>query len=443
MEQGPLEGQAVDEDRELLLSVIDLVEKSIYSSMDASHQADEAALAEAIHTASQCNVDIEVRQSAQGDLGILHQQVQDKQQELNRLQGVVDDKTEVNNTKWAEFDSHMQMISPAPACPGLPARTMPALDVFFEKSEYSIWFLAQKASYTVVRDAFKAADADLKDAIHAYDVQKAVRDVQYCDWKSELEAACAAFDTCFSEKSDFYTNTLVPRVTADMNSRIEVKKAGDTVIHQINFLLGAAAEQDTPTIDTSRYQIDFPTLPPRGDCDLAPLDADEWVPTVTCPEASCGLFVESFQKYPGYAGDLNVQGWVTIESIPGSQTTAKQVLRWSLTGLDSRCSVGAGDNVKNGCGIHIHSGTNCQENIGGHFFSDSLNDDPWAPIVYVAGTGSQDETDGVEVISGRSSSDIAGRTIVVHELNGGRIACGVIGTLKANGQEFGGKVCSR
>merc|ERR1719454_2788964 len=119
----------------------------------------------------------------------------------------------------------MQMISPAPACPGLPARTMPALDVYFEKSEYSIWYAAQQASYTVVRDAFKAADQALEDAIYAYDIQKAVRDVQYCDWKTELEAACAAFDTCFQEKSDFYTKTLVPRVTSDMESRIEVKKA--------------------------------------------------------------------------------------------------------------------------------------------------------------------------------------------------------------------------
>jgi len=284
MEQGPIDDHIDNDDRQLLSSVIDLIEKTIYNSMDDSQNTDVAELDAAIQAAASCNADIAHRQSPEGDLGALHAAVQDKQRELNRLQGVVDEKTEVNNTKWAEFDSHMQMISPAPACPGLPARTMPALDVFFEKSEYSIWFAAQKASYTVVRDAFKAADAELKDAIHAYNVQKAVRDVQYCDWKSELEAACTAFDTCFSEKSDFYTNTLVPRVTADMNSRIEVKKAGDTVIHQVNFLLGSAAAQETPPIDTSRYEIDFPTLPPKGVCDLGPLGADEWVPVVSCVE---------------------------------------------------------------------------------------------------------------------------------------------------------------
>lgn len=263
--------------------------------MDASHQADIDELNDAVHRASQCNADVAFRQSPDGDLGILHQAVQDKQIELNRLQGVVDDKTDINNTKYSELVSHMEMISAPPACPGLPARNMPALDVFFEKSEYSIWFAAQQASYTVVRDAFVAADSALEEAIHAYNIQKAVRDVQYCDWKSELEAACASFDKCFTDASVFYTNTLVPRVTADMKGRIEVKKAGDTLTHQIKFLLGDVADQQTPAIDTSRYEIAFPALPPKGLCDLTPVDADEWVPTVDCEEET--LFEESFESF--------------------------------------------------------------------------------------------------------------------------------------------------
>jgi len=271
-----------DDDAALLRQVIDLVEKTIYSSMDASHAADAAALADAVGVAAACNADIAQRQSPEGDLGVLHQHVQDKQSELDRLQGVVDEKTEANNTKWDEFDSHMQHMADAPACPDFPARTMPALDVYFEKSEYSIWFAAQQASYNAVRDAFKAADSALDDAIRAYNIQKAVRDVQYCDWKSELEAACVAFDKCFSDASDHYTNELVPRVTADMNSRIEVKKAGDTLVHQIKFLLSEVDNQETPAIDTSRYELTFPDLPAKGLCDLSPLDADEWVPRPTC-----------------------------------------------------------------------------------------------------------------------------------------------------------------
>jgi len=300
MEQGPVDDHISDDDRQLLSSVTDLISKTIYSSMDDSHDADVAELDQAVKAAEGCNADIALRQSPNGDLGKLHAEVQGKQTELDRLQGIVDEKTEINNTKWDEFDSHMQMISEPPACPGLPARTMPALDVFFEKSEYSIWFTAQQASYNVVRDAFTAADSALQTAIQNYDIQKAVRDVQYCDWKAELEAACAAFDTCFHEKSSFYTETLVPRVTSDMNSRIEVKKAGDTVIHQINFLLGAAATQETPTIDTSRYEIDFPSLPEKGLCDLSPLEADEWVPVVNCVVTTFELMGDGCCRFDGW-----------------------------------------------------------------------------------------------------------------------------------------------
>jgi len=271
-----------DNDAKLLRQVVDLVENSIYASMDSSHTADEAELAAAVAAAASCNAEITGRQSPSGDLGILHQHVQDKQSELDRLQGVVDEKTEANNTKWAEFDSHMQQVSDAPVCPDFPARTMPALDVYFEKSEYSIWFAAQQVKYNEVRYAFTAADSALNAAIEAYNIQKAVRDVQYCDWKAELEAACAAFDKCFSDASDHNTKDLVPRVTEDMNSRIEVKKAGDTLVHQIRFLLSEVDNQETPAIDTSRYELTFPDLPAKGLCDLSPLDSSEWVPTPDC-----------------------------------------------------------------------------------------------------------------------------------------------------------------
>ena len=55
---------------------------------------------------------------------------------------------------------------------------------------------AQKAESAAIADAKKI----LKDTI--------------IDWKNELEAVCVAFDKCFTDASKFYTNTLVPRLTA-------------------------------------------------------------------------------------------------------------------------------------------------------------------------------------------------------------------------------------
>jgi len=274
-----------DDDAALLREVIELVEDAIYGSMDSAHTADVKALNDAKADVDKCNADIVDRQAADGDLGQLQQHVADKQTELDRLQGVVDEKTLANATEWNTFNQHMQMISAPPACPGLPARTMPALDVYFEKSEYSIWFAAQQSAYEAARDKFAAANSALEDAIAAYNIQLAVRDTQYCDWKDELEAACAAFDVCFQTKSDAF-NALVPTVTADMNQRIENLKAGDTLVQQIRFLLGESKTRDTPESDVSRYTIAFPLLGVKAGCDLSVLDSSKWVPVVECASTS-------------------------------------------------------------------------------------------------------------------------------------------------------------
>merc|ERR1719188_2234189 len=271
-----------DDDAALLRSVIDLVETSIYGSMDQSHAADETSLENQIEQIKLCNADIDFRLSSTGDLGQLHQAVGDKQTELNRLRGEMDDANTTRQNEWDKFSTHMSMIREPPACPALPARTMPALDVFFEQSEYSIWFVAAQAAYVAHRDAFVAADEALKEAISAYNLQKARRDTQFCDWRKELEQGCTDFDTCFSEKSKYYTDELTPRVQSDMASRIEAFKAGETLVQQVKFLLAESPTRETPEVDTSRFVVNFPALPDKGPCDLSPLDSAEWVPTPDC-----------------------------------------------------------------------------------------------------------------------------------------------------------------
>merc|ERR1711972_348921 len=148
--------------------------------------------------------------------------------------------------------------------------------------------------------------------------------------------------------------------------------------------------------------------------------------------AGSRMYVASFAPYPDYAGNLKVVGSMTVVSTSGSDTTATQTLTWSLKGTDPTCKANAGDNVANGCGVHVHSGTSCDvaADVGGHYYSSSLSSDPWAPMVYVtAADGTSVEEAGVPVVTGLSTSDILRRVMVVHELaSGARIACGVIGT---------------
>jgi len=271
-------------DQKLLKQVIELMDQSIYGSMNASHAADDKSLASAIADIEQCNTNIANRQAADGDLGLLHQSVSSKQGELNDLQDIVDKKTTANISAWKAFRLHMDLIQPPPKVPEFPSRTMGALDVYFESSPFCLWYDSQQDAYVIKRDKFVAADLALKQAIEAYGLGKAKRDVQYCDWKTELEGACTAFDECYSTKSTFYTNELKPRVKTDMEARIEAYKAGETLIQQIKFLLGTSKTRETPPVSATRYTMDFPPVPSQGTCDLSPLSSSEWVPAVDCWE---------------------------------------------------------------------------------------------------------------------------------------------------------------
>jgi len=273
-------------DIELLEKVIGLIEGDMYGSMKDSHDSDDQNLKDAIAAISACNADITARQSATGDLGLIHQEAINLQIELNRLQGIVDEKTRDNDTKWGEFEQHMLGISDPPACPDFPnPRGMAQLDVYFDRSPYMAWWTAARKPYFEHKRRWEAAHEALKQAISAYDIHKAQRDVKFCDYKTELEAACAAFTQCYETKVDYYTNTLVPRVKTDMNQRIEVFKAGQTLLAQARFLLAHQKTSETPEFSTSRFELNYPEVPAKALCDLSPLSASSWIPPVTCESA--------------------------------------------------------------------------------------------------------------------------------------------------------------
>merc|ERR1711871_26158 len=79
-------------------------------------------------------------------------------------------------------------------------------------------------------------------------------------------------------------------------------------------------------------------------------------------------------------------------------------------------------------GIHIHEGTSCDnaDDVGGHWWSDDL-EDPWTTTTYTS-DASGDAVVSITVTDdelGYDPRDFAGRTVVVHDQNGTRVACGV------------------
>jgi len=89
-------------------------------------------------------------------------------------------------------------------------------------------------------------------------------------------------------------------------------------------------------------------------------------------------------------------------------------------------------NVTNGCGVHIHSGTGCNntEVQGGHYYdADSVAVDPWLLASYLT-TGSDGGTSFVGCIISSTSTednlDYNEKPFIVHGVDGGRLSCGIL-----------------
>merc|ERR1740124_536842 len=84
------------------------------------------------------------------------------------------------------------------------------------------------------------------------------------------------------------------------------------------------------------------------------------------------------------------------------------------------------EGVSNACGIHIHSGKTCDDAsmVGGHYYSDSIESDPWAPITYRAGNAGIAQ--GRAAVKIGVAQDISGRAMVMHDSTGARIACALL-----------------
>jgi len=137
---------------------------------------------------------------------------------------------------------------------------------------------------------------------------------------------------------------------------------------------------------------------------------------------SPAVTVPSFMPYPDYTGPLTVTGSMSIYTIDDVQ-----YMSWNLKGGDHNCGITNLPNgpVSNDCGIHIHTGTTCDNasEVGGHYYSSPT--DPWKMVHYNSYGGKMVQT-GARVNASLSESAILGHAMVVHNLEGGRIACGII-----------------
>jgi len=142
--------------------------------------------------------------------------------------------------------------------------------------------------------------------------------------------------------------------------------------------------------------------------------------------SGCGVIeLPGFQHaemstYPEYEGDMMVTGNVWIEDARPDNVL---IMTLDIEGL----SEGEG-------GIHIHSGTSCETKEGpeGHYWKDGT--DPWKTTPKWAADSSGKPTTRRVIITSSANADdqlynfyeSKGRTIVIHDKEGNRAACGVL-----------------
>lgn len=134
--------------------------------------------------------------------------------------------------------------------------------------------------------------------------------------------------------------------------------------------------------------------------------------------------MDKFVPYLNYTGDLATRGQVDVDGLVSS---AGQSLTWDLSGVDPNCKDGPGEKP-NSCGVHIHAGKSCKEDALGHFFKTT--NDPWKTITYTAKQSSKGyweaQDSKVKVATELTGAEVTGRTFIVHDFEGKRVACGII-----------------
>jgi len=120
----------------------------------------------------------------------------------------------------------------------------------------------------------------------------------------------------------------------------------------------------------------------------------------------------SITTYPGYTGSRTAAGTVTVTG-NGEGYLSTLSLDYSLTGLEPSYAGG----------LHIHTGTTCDDKdyVSGHYYATTT--DPWTTTASSDGSGAASGSFSVMAGNGFSSGAV-GHAIVVHD-GTDRIGCGV------------------
>jgi hypothetical protein len=141
------------------------------------------------------------------------------------------------------------------------------------------------------------------------------------------------------------------------------------------------------------------------------------------PDSSATLPVYTYNASLSQLGTSGVSGQISIFAT-----------WWGLVGIGSASGLemnlraipqGTNCSAKNGCGVHVHSGTACTDSQaqGGHFYTAGPPD-PWEEVRYSSTDANGSASFSFSVNIGTKSID--GKAFVLHDNAGNRVACGIL-----------------
>jgi len=267
-----------------LEQVIGIVNDTIFPSLQAQITEAQTELNDAADDVVDCNTAINDRLDRSrnpGDIGRLHDNAVEEQNTYNNAALALDAATAAENAAETALNHHMALIPAPPACAALPApRTQTNLDAFFSSNAYVTWYNQQQTAYNHLSDTLDDANTETARVQAIFTTSQVNRENKYCDWKLELTTGCSTLDTCHTNSVAHY-DSCRDRGQQALDSAANVYQAGMTITANILFLLGRA-EYDENAQYTSPYGLTYPTIPTKAPCDLTPLTASTWTPSITC-----------------------------------------------------------------------------------------------------------------------------------------------------------------
>ena len=115
---------------------------------------------------------------------------------------------------------------------------------------------------------------------------------------------------------------------------------------------------------------------------------------------------------PSYNGPLRPGGFIRVEF---GQNDFFEIILSRVYRLERSIA---------SAGVHIHAGTSC-DSAGGHYFNNAVVNNQWGRSNYnTFGNGKPKRS--IFMFNGYTIDENVGHAIVIHSVNGPKIACGIL-----------------